>query len=352
MKPLCKIRFLMVSAVLIAGTDFAHADGITTDTVSSDSYFNTAMGTFSQGNLSSGESNTAAGDSSLWANASGSYNSAFGAWALQANTTGSGNVAVGYQALNESEVANSSTAVGNQALMQSNALNNTAVGYHAMYSNKSGANNTAIGYTAGFDATGSNNIYIGASTAGTSGESNRIQIGVEGAQTKTTVAGIYNTPVTGLAVYVNSAGQLGTASSSERFKTDVASMKGASEKLAQLRPVTFRYKSDPQSTLQYGLIAEEVAKVYPELVVRGADGRIDGVRYDQLTPMLLNVVQLQQANLTAQSERLAAQARDIAEMKQQYGQLQTQARQWQNVQRQLAILNGSLPSPNTLIAQR
>jgi Chaperone of endosialidase len=108
-------------------------------------------------------------------------------------------------------------------------------------------------------------------------------------QTRTFVAGIYNVPLTGNAVVVTSAGQLGVqAVSSERFKTAIAPMGANTAKLEQLRPVTFHLKTDPHGALQYGLIAEEVAKVYPNLVIRNESGRIDGVRYDDLAPMLLN----------------------------------------------------------------
>jgi hypothetical protein len=127
-------------------------------------------------------------------------------------------------------------------------------------------------------------------------------------QTKTFIAGIYNVPLTGNAVVVTSTGQLGVAAvSSERFKTAIAPMGSNTAKLQQLRPVTFKLKSDAKGTRQYGLIAEEVAKVYPELVIRDGSGRIDGVRYDELAPMLLNEVQQQQRINEAQ----AAEIRDL-----------------------------------------
>ena len=179
---------------------------------------------------------------------------------------------------------------------------------------RSGSYNIALGFDAGYNVTtGSNNIEIGAQ--GTSSDNNTIQIGTQGTQTSTTIAGIYGTTITGSAVYVTPTGKLGVLASSERFKTDVTTMGEASEKLGQLRPVTFKLKADPQGTTQYGLIAEEVAKVYPELVIRGADGRIDGVRYEELAPMLLNVVQQQQT-------KLADQAREIADMRQQLAEVQ------------------------------
>jgi hypothetical protein len=145
--------------------------------------------------------------------------------------------------------------------------------------------------------TGSNNIDIG--NEGVAGDEYTIRIGVAGAPPPATViAGIYgNSSVSGLPVVIDSNGQLGIASSSERFKTDIAPMQSATANLQGLRPVTFHYKADRRGTLRYGLIAEEVAKVYPELVVRGTGGRIDGVRYDELAPMLLNEVQLRKARI-------------------------------------------------------
>ena len=130
-----------------------------------------------------------------------------------------------------------------------------------------------------------------------------ILIGVQGTQISTTIAGIYGTTVTGgSAVYVTSSGKLGVQGSSERFKTDITAMPQLSEKLAALRPVTFRYRADPKRVRQYGLIAEEVAKVYPELVIRDDAGKIQGVHYEELAPMLLNEVQKLQRTNTAQRQ--------------------------------------------------
>jgi hypothetical protein len=121
--------------------------------------------------------------------------------------------------------------------------------------------------------------------------------------------------VSGNAVVVSPTGQLGVVVSSERFKTSVAPMGEVSEKLQQLRPVGFHLKSDPHGPVQYGLIAEEVAKVYPELVIRDGNGRVDGVRYDELAPMLLNEVQKQQATIRAQAKRADSQAAEIRDLK-------------------------------------
>ena len=149
----------------------------------------------------------------------------------------------------------------------------------------------------------SRNIDIG--NVGVAGESGAIRIGSPTKQTSAYIAGVYGKPVTGSAVMISSTGQLGVVTSSERFKTAIEPMGSRSAKLSQLRPVSFHLKSDPQGPLQYGLIAEEVARVYPELAIRGEKGRIDGVRYDELAPMLLNVVQRQQQRLADQDAKMA-----------------------------------------------
>jgi hypothetical protein len=128
------------------------------------------------------------------------------------------------------------------------------------------------------------------------------------------VAGITTTQLTGSVVYVNSAGQLGVLASSERYKTFIATMNRSSEKLQRLRPVTLHLKSDPQGELQYGLIAEEVDKIFPELVIRDESGTIQGVRYDELAPLLLNEVQEQQRTIAEQKLDIAAQADSVREL--------------------------------------
>jgi predicted nucleotidyltransferase len=153
---------------------------------------------------------------------------------------------------------------------------NTALGNEALYSNTTGANNIAAGFHAGINlTTGSNNIDIG--NAGEAAESGVIRIGTAGTQSKTFVAGIEGSKIIGAAVYVTASGQLGVLASSERYKTAITPMGSISEKLQQLRPVSFHLKTDPQSAVQYGLIAEEVDKIYPELVIRDGQGKIQGV---------------------------------------------------------------------------
>jgi Chaperone of endosialidase len=253
---------------------------------------------------SDSSSNTAIGTSALFSGTNnGPNNTALGYKALYSNTAGKGNDAQGVNAL----------------YSNTTGIRNLGIGSNALYSNN-GSYNIALGFNAGYNVTtGSNNIEIGSS--GSANDNSTIQIGVQGTQTLTTIAGIYGTPVTGSAVYVTSTGQLGVQASSERYKTDVATMPALSAKLDLLRPVTFHYKTDPKGLRQYGLIAEEVDKVYPELVIRDDSGRIQGVHYEELAPMLLNEVQQQQHVLAAQDEKLAAQALELGELKQRFAEL-------------------------------
>jgi hypothetical protein len=273
----------------------------TTGTVTGNN--NTAMGYHALFFFTSGSADTATGWSALYSNSTGSYNTATGQDALYSNSSGQQNTASGAYALY------SNTTGGF----------NTASGLKALYYNKGGKSNIAVGYEAGFNlTTGSNNIDIG--NLGSMGESGTIRIGTTSTQTATYIAGIYNvtTLTSGLPVVIDASGQLGTTSSSERFKTAIAPMGSNTAKLQQLRPVTFHYKADPKGMLRYGLIAEEVAKVYPELVVRDGTGRIDGVRYDELAPMLLNEMQ---KNNAAQDQHNAIQAAEIRALKQEVSEL-------------------------------
>jgi hypothetical protein len=188
------------------------------------------------------------------------------------------------------------------------------IGNNALYGNTVGSYNIGLGYEGGYNiTTGSNNIEIG--TAGSASDNNTIQIGSQGTQTFTTIAGIYGTQATGgSAVYVTSTGQLGVQGSSERFKTDITPMPALSEKLAQLRPVTFHYKTDPNGVRQYGLIAEEVDQVYPELVIRDPKGAIQGVHYEELAPMLLNEIQRQQQKILAQDAKIQGLEQQVAKV--------------------------------------
>jgi hypothetical protein len=282
---------------------------------------NTAVGDFALYANQTASNNTASGYAALFSNTIGFDNTAAGVTALQANTTGSYNTAAGFDALYSNTSGAYNTASGSDALYRNtNGVGNTALGYAALVSNVSGGRNIAVGFQAGYDlTTGSNNIDIG--NLGVAAESATIRIGTASTHKATFVAGIYGTPVTGSAVVVSSTGQLGVTVSSERFKTDISTMGSNSQKLRRLRPVTFRLKADPDGAMQYGLIAEEVAKVYPELVIRNESGRIDGVRYDELAPMLLNEVQRQEGKMEVQEERIAAQDAAIRELKQQVARM-------------------------------
>jgi hypothetical protein len=151
-----------------------------------------------------------------------------------------------------------------------------------------------------------------------------MRLGTPAVQIRTFMAGIAGVPVTGSHVLITSSGQLGILASSARYKRDVEDMRERSAGVHQLRPVTFRYKTDQEHRRQYGLIAEEVAKVYPELVVKAADGRIESVQYHELIPMLLNEVQHQQQKLDAQGQQLTTQAQQLTTQGQQLAELQAQ----------------------------
>jgi hypothetical protein len=270
---------------------------------------NTALGSSALWQNTSGSSNSAAGNAALSYNTTGSYNSALGSVALGLNKTGSNGTAVGANALVSNTVGNGNTAVGYNALA-SNTLGHTnvALGENALSGNTTGSHNVGIGLDAGAElTTGSNNIDVG--SEGVPGESGAIRIGVGGTQVRTFIAGINTSPITGAAVVINSEGRLGVLASSERYKTGITSMGAATQALGQLRPVSFHLKSEPDGQLQYGLIAEEVAAVYPELVIRDAAGTIQGVRYDELAPMLLNEVQQQRAALRTLQAQLAEMQR-------------------------------------------
>ena len=185
----------------------------------------------------------------------------------------------------------SNTANGVAALYGNTTGNNsTADGVNALHNNTTGNNNIALGINAGQNLSiGDNNIDIG--NVGVGAEANTIRIGTQGTQTTTYVAGISGSPVArGVAVVVDAAVHLGIKTSSARFKDEIKPMDKASEAILALKPVTFRYKKeiDPEATPQFGLVAEDVEKVNPDLVVRNPNGKPYTVRYDAVNAMLLN----------------------------------------------------------------
>ncbi len=262
---------------------------------------NTAVGGATLSNNNAGASNTAVGYSGLFFNQGGSNNTAAGAYALGNNTSGGSNTASGSNALPFNNVGS----------------NNTAAGAYALYNNISGSGNIAVGYSAASSVSGgsSNNIHIG--TLGSAFDNGIIRIGGNTAlgdpagQTEFFASGIYGTTTgatNAIPVVVDSNGQLGTTSSSRRFKTDIADMGDTTDTLMSLRPVQFRYIAHgPGSPLQYGLIAEEVAEVAPELVVHNANGEIETVFYDKVNAILLNQVQAQQRQIESQKAQIESQ---------------------------------------------
>jgi Chaperone of endosialidase len=301
---------------------------------------NTAFGADVLVNLTTGSQNTATGASALNSNTTGFNNTATGRGALQENTTGPNNTAIGFSALLSNTTGHSNTASGINALFNnSTGIDNTATGGGSLVGNTTGSKNTAVGVAAlnqsngnknigiGFQAgltliNGNNNIYIG--NQGASVESQTIRIGT--AQAQTFVAGIANATVGNAATVIidTTTGQLGIPLSSARYKQDIVPMGSRSEKVLDLRPVTFAYKDDARAITHYGLIAEEVATVYPDLVTRTASGDVQTVKYQELIPMLLNELQRQrhefQQALQSQQQALQLQQQELAELRALVGQ--------------------------------
>jgi hypothetical protein len=270
-----------------------------------------------------GSNNTATGWFSLFSNTDGSANTADGFQALYNNTTGGDNTATGFQALLSNTGGEGNTAIGSQALLSNTGVVNTAIGAFALISNTTGVGNNAFGFGALLDnTTGSLNTALGAFAGDRVTTANNVTcigFGVEGADVSNTtwigsVYGVTTQSGTTAPVVVSDGGQLGTVASSQRFKKDIATMENASEMILSLRPVTFHYKSDARETPQFGLIAEEVAKVNPALVLPDKEGRPYTVRYDAVNAMLLNEflkehrkVEKLETALRAVNERLAEQ---------------------------------------------
>ena len=313
---------------------------------------NTASGVNSLNSNTTGGSNFAAGYEALQANVTGNNNTASGAASLFSNTNGNSNTATGVESLYGNTTGYHNAGFGAQSLLENTTgLTNVAAGFQALYSNTSGSNNIALGAEAGYHlTTGSNNVDI--ANEGSAGESGTIRIGTAATQTKVFIAGIEGSKVTGSAVYVTSSGQLGVLASSERYKTAIAPMGANTQKLRQLRPVSFHLRSEPGGPIQYGLIAEEVAKVYPELVVRDGEGRIQGVRYDELAPMLLNEMQKQSADMAAkfagQTATMESQAAEIRDLHQRVAKLSKLEEQVIEMRAALAAMQ----APDQLVARR
>jgi hypothetical protein len=276
-------------------------------------------------NSSDSNLNSAFGYAALFSNTTGYLNTASGLQALYSNTTGSGNTASGVNVLYYNTTGSDNTASGFLALYSNTTgYDNTANGMYALYYNTTGYSNLALGYRAGENlTTGANNIVIG--NVGFATDTKVIRIGAVGKQTATYIAGISGETVSaGVEVYVNAKGQLGTITSSRRFKNDINDMGRISEKLMNLRPVTFRYKDSAEKgphPLQYGLIAEEVAKIYPNLVQYDKQGKPFTVYYHLLTPMLLNELQKEHRQTGALKRTFLTQKAEVTTLKSELASL-------------------------------
>ena len=313
-------------------------------------YYNTATGFSALRNNTTGFENTATGLDALTLNTTGSQNTANGIFALNLNTTGYDNTATGFSALANNTSGTFNTANGEIALYYNlTGSSNTAIGAGALTNNVYGSNNIAVGFEAGLKcATGNNNIYIGnlGSTA-TISESRTIRIGEQ--QGRTFVAGISGVTVAGgVGVIVDTNGQLGTVVSSKRFKDGIKAMDRASEAILALKPVTFRYKRelDPKGIPQFGLVAEEVEKVNPDLVARDDQGNPYTVRYEAVNAMLLNEFLKEHRKVESLEKAMAEQQKENAAMR---AMLKEQAAQLQKVSARLEVTK---TAPQTVLNNR
>lgn len=365
-KAVAMVFFLLDSAPALAGcelslvSDNAYNNCIGTNALAQNlsGYDNVAMGIYSLFSNTEGHDNTALGVMSMYSNATGSFNTATGAYALWANSFGMRNAAVGADSLRNNTTGSENSAVGsdslrgnstgfeNSALGQgalfsntagykntaagkyalfgnSTGFENTAAGQWALASNSTGSQNTAIGAYALMSNSGSKNIALGFAAGkrltnganniaignhGVEADSGTIRLGTSGTHGKIFIAGIRGVAVSsGAAVLVNAKGQLGVASSSRDMKESIEPIGDSSSSLMRLRPVRFHYKEPDEAgrkPVQYGLIAEEVAQVMPELAVPNEQGKPETVAYHALPSLLLNEYQKQQKELLAVQQRL------------------------------------------------
>ena len=366
---------------------------------------NTALGGQALRN-NNGSFNTAVGEIALVFNTTGGQNMALGQGALASNTTGSNNVAMGFQALNANQVTSGNVGVGFQALrVNTGGTDNVAVGFQALVSNQSGTDNTAtgslalvsnttgdsnaaygaaaladniggngnaafgfaalesntsggfntaVGTQAGGNITGTLNIDIGTSVLGVAGENTTTRIGLATGASKQTacfIGGIAGVTPTGgtQTVIINANGQLGSVASSRRFKTDIKPMDKTSDAILALKPVTFHYKNDT-ATPQFGLIAEEVAQVNPDLIVRDEKGEIYSVRYEAVNAMLLNEFLKEHKKVEElKNDFQATVARQQKEIQALTAQLKEQAAQIQKVSAQIEM---SRPAPQIAVSDQ
>jgi hypothetical protein len=281
--------------------DFNTAEGFRALITNTTGFQNTATGANALISNTTGSENTANGVNTLFRNTTGFENAATGVQALFSNTTGFHNTADGFQALVSNTTGNHNTADGDNALVHNTTgIFNTAMGAHALDQNITGSSNVALGFQAGFSITGSGNVCIGQNIFGLAGESNVTRIRNIGSTAQ----------ANGVFVTVGAGGKLGFQVSSRRYKDDIKPMDKASEALFALKPVSFRYKReiDPARSPDFGLIAEDVATVNPDLVARDEKGKIVTVRYQAVNAMLLN-------EFLKEHRKVEEQEKTIAELK-------------------------------------
>jgi hypothetical protein len=329
---------------------------------------NTATGHLALFSNTTGTYNIANGLKALFSNITGTYNTANGYRALYSNTTGSYNTANGRDTLYHNTTGGGNTATGSGALFHNTNSYNTANGSNALYSNTIGYGNTANGDSALFhNTTGFYNTAIGIwalynNTTGTENigvgpfglagynivnASHVIAIGHPGEDVSDTtwignIYGVTTQNATTAPAIVSADGQLGTVASSERFKKDIATMDEASEAILSLRPVTFHYKTDTKATPQFGLIAEEVAKVNPALVLPDKEGKPYSVRYDAVNAMLLNEFLKEHQTVQELTSAAAKQGDVIASQQKQIEALTA------GLQKVSAQLEASKPAPQVV----
>jgi hypothetical protein len=304
------------------------------DQTAGDGVNNTAIGTAALLFNTRGSLNTAVGTHALFSNTTGSLNTAVGIQALPSNTTGSSNTAMGQEALSSNTTGSDNTATGGAALfINTEGSSNTANGQTALLNNISGDNNTAFGMSALYYSTGNGNTALGAFAGNSVTTANNvIAIGTAGGNVSDScyigkIFGATIEPTSALNVMIDSSGKLGTTASSKRFKEEIQPMDKASETILALRPVTFRYKNYRDSPLQFGLIAEEVADVNPDLVARDKNGEIYTVRYEQINAMLLNEFLKEHRKVEEQGRRIEEQEVTIAQLKQEIATVVAYAKQ-------------------------
>ena len=324
--------------------------------------FNTAEGEDALFSLTTGVNNTAVGFHALFSNIKGDNNTAVGWFALQNNTKGLANTAIGAHAMQNNTTGDANAAFGMFTLFNnSTGFRNTAIGVESL-KKVNGFDNIGLGYEAGMNiSTGSFTICIG--NPGVSSDTNTIRIGTTGVQTATFIAGISGVTVPdGVGVIIDNNGKLGTIVSSARYKEGIKPMDKASEAILSLQPVTFRYKKelDPDAIPQFGLVAEDVAKVNPNLVARDKAGKPYTVRYEAVNAMLLNEflkehrkVEEQEATITRLKATVAKQETVNAEQQTKMegftAALKEQAAQIQKVSDQL---DNSRPPPRVVASDQ